>query len=299
MKIPLKRWPKLMMAQVYTRNSLTHRLISRLPRKYLDRPIFILGVPRSGTSIFCTLFGANRNLAHWSEAQAAWDPKWRDPIKCHRWEADYATPKRVRRIENNFAYFTKVKKCDRFVNKCPRNALRVPFLMKAWPEAFIMHIRRDPRAVVNSLITEVQRDDRRHGKPLGNFARPEGWEEMAKVGTEVEQFCQMVVKIHRTMVDDLARCTKPHNLFEFQYEEFGKDCQGMLRQAFAFCDVKVDERAMEMQVPEFLENRNYKWARTRTSDEIEIMDHYLTPILLELGYEDDESWVKNLNLDDK
>ena len=176
MRFPLKRWPKLLFAQVYTRNALTHRLIARLPRRHLDRPIFIIGVPRSGTSVFCTLFGGNRNLAHWSEAQAAWDPKWKKVEVSHRWSSDRATPKEIRRIDNNFAYFTKWKKCERFLNKCPRNSLRIPFLMKGWPDAKIIYIQRDPRAVVNSLVNETRRDSFRKVDPLGRFARPDDYD---------------------------------------------------------------------------------------------------------------------------
>jgi len=293
-RFPLKRWPKLLFAQVYTRNTWTHRLIARLPRKHLDRPIFIVGVPRSGTSIFCTLFGGNRNLAHWSEAQAAWDPKWRKRNVSHRWTEERATAKEIRRIDNNFAYFTHWKKCDRFLNKCPRNSLRIPFLMKGWPDGRIIYIERDPRAVVNSLVNETRRDVLRKGDPLGHFARPDDYDAICQVENDVERFCLMVKSIHETLRGDFAKCVPDGQLVRVSYEELGKDCHGTIRRVCAFCDVAADEEILERDVPEKLENRNYKWAKQRTAEEIAIIDRILTPIVVSLGYEEDEEWLTRM-----
>jgi len=294
MRIPIKRWPKLLLAQVWTRNTLTHRLIARLPRKRLDRPIFIVGVPRSGTSIFCTYFGANRHLAHWSEAQAGWDPHWRRPNVSHRWTEARATPKEIRRVENNFAYFTWWKKCKRFLNKCPRNSLRLPFIMKAFPDAKIIYIERDPRAVVNSLVNETRRDTLRSADPLGNFARPDDWKAIIAHENDVERFALMVKSIHETLAEDFARCVPTDQVFRVSYEDFANDCRGVIRRACVFCDVPTDEEALGAQVQERLENRNYKWAQQRTAEEIAIMDRLLTPMVVQLGYEPDADWRERL-----
>lgn len=294
MRFPLKRWPKLLFAQVYTRNALVHRLIARLPRRHLDRPIFIIGVPRSGTSVFCTLFGGNRNLAHWSEAQAAWDPKWKKVEVSHRWTADRATAKEIRRIDNNFAYFTKWKKCERFLNKCPRNSLRIPFLMKGWPDAQIIFIQRDPRAVVNSLVNETRRDSFRKVDLLGRFARPVDYDEICAHENDVERFSLMVKSIHETLACDFESCVPSDQIFKVTYEEFGTDCRGMIRRVCEFCKIAVDEEVLVREVPEALENRNYKWAKQRTAEEIRIIDRILTPIVVELGYEEDAGWRKRM-----
>lgn len=290
MRFPLKRWPKLLFAQVYTRNTWTHKAIACLPRKRLDRPIFIVGVPRSGTSIFCTLFGGNRNLAHWSEAQAAWDPRWKKRNVSHRWSVGRATAKEIRRIDNNFAYFTHWKKRERFLNKCPRNSLRVPFLMEGWPEAKIIYIERDPRAVVNSLVNETRRDILRKGDPLGHFARPDDYAEICGHENDVERFALMVKSIHGTLAQDFADGVPAEQLVTVSYEDFGKDCWGTIREVCAKCEVAVDEGVLKREVPELLENRNYKWAEQRTAEEIAIMDRILTPIVVGLGYEPDVDW---------
>ena len=292
MELTLKRIPKLLLAQVHTRNTLAHKIIAMLPPLDLDRPIFILGLPRSGTSIFCTLFGTNRNVAHWSEAPVVWDPRWRAFDNEHRWLADRATPQALRRINNNFAYYTKWKGCRRFVNKHPRNALRVPFLRAGWPDAYLILVQRDARAVANSLLEITRREKRRHKLPLGGFARPEGWRAIDAIADDMEKFARMTAAIHRTLTDDIARHADPARLFEVRYEDFAADCRGVLRRAFAFCDVPVDDRALANRVSEKLENRNFKWAKSRTEAEIRTMHRVLAPVLIESGYEKDDAWLE-------
>ncbi len=294
MRFPLKRWPKLLFAQVYTRNTWTHWLISKFPRKRLDRPIFIVGVPRSGTSIFCTLFGDNSHLAHWSEAQAAWDPKWKKHNVSHRWDETRATPSEIRRVDNNFAYFTGWKKCTRFLNKCPRNSLRIPFLLTAFPNAKIIYIERDPRAVVNSLINETRRDHFRQREPLGHFARPDDYDEICSHESDVERFARMVRSIHGTLAEDFGKWVPSDQLITVTYEEFGQDCHGTIRRVCDFCEIPSDEAMLKRIVPETLENRNYKWAKQRTAEEIGVIDRVLTPIVVSLGYEPDNDWPTRL-----
>lgn len=291
MKFPLKRFPKLLMAQLHTRNALAHRVVARFKHLPLDRPIFVVGLPRSGTSIYVRLFSENQHLAHWSEAPVVWDPAWRDPDVDHRWTEEHATEKAVRRIDNNFAYYTKWKGKSRFLNKHPRNALRVPFMVKGWPTACLIHLQRDARAVANSLVERTRKETWRHKFPLGQFARPEGWREINALETDVERFCEMVVACHRTLTDDLARCADPAHLLTIRYEDFATDCRGHFREAWAFCDVPIDEAGLQ-RVPESLENMNYKWAKNRSREEIEIMHRVLTPILIETGYETSDDWVE-------
>lgn len=294
MRFPLKRWPKLLLAQVYTRNTWAHRVIACLPRKHLERPIFIVGVPRSGTSIFCTLFGGNRNLAHWSEAQAAWDPRWKKRNVSHRWTAARATAREIRRIDNNFAYFTSWKKRTRFLNKCPRNSLRIPFLLRGWPEAKIIYIERDPRAVVNSLVNETRRDVLRKGDPLGHFARPDDYAEICAHENDVERFSLLVRSIHGTLTADFAEHVPAEQLITVSYEDFGRDCWGTIRAVCEFCEVAVDEGMLKRVVPKQLENRNYKWSEQRTAEEIAIIARILSPLVVELGYEADGGWRERL-----
>lgn len=290
MKFPLKRWPKLAWAWVHTRNPLAHRLVAMFPRLRLDRPVFVVGLPRSGTSIFCRLFGSSRYLAHWSEAPVVWDPRWRDRECDHRWDASRAAPGVIRRIDNNFAYYTKWRGCGRFCNKHPRNSLRIPFLAAGWPRAYFVIVERDPRAVAYSLISRTRAEPWRARFPLGQFARPEDWREIEAIDDEVERFCLMVASIHRTLDADVAACVDQDHLLTVPYEEFAKDCRSMLDHAYRWADIPVDEQAIA-RAPERLENRNFKWSRSMSPGEIRTMHRVLSPLVTQMGYEPDASWL--------
>jgi len=290
MNFPLKRFPKLALAAVHTRNPLAHRIVARLPRKRLDRPVFIVGLPRSGTSIFVRLLADTKHLAQWSEAPVVWDPRWRDRTNDHRWTAEHATPDAVRRIDNNFAWYTAWKGQRRFLNKHPRNALRVPFLVAGWPDGLLLDLQRDPRAVVNSLVDRTRRETWRHAYPLGQFARPPGWREIDAIEDDVEKFSRMVDASARTLREDLAAVPDPSRVFSVRYEDFAEDVRGTLRRVYDFCDVPIDEAGLA-RAPERLENMNWKWMRDRTPDEIRTMHRILGPLLVESGYEADDAWL--------
>lgn len=272
-----------MIAAIHTRNPWAHRLVATWPRKRLDRPIFVIGLPRSGTSIFVRHFARQRQLAHWSEAPTMWDAHFRARDTEHRWTEAQATESAIRRIENNFAYYTKWKGKSRFVNKHPRNSLRIPFLMAGWPNAKIVCLQRDPRAVVWSLVCRTRQEEWRAKFPLGQFARPPGWREIDAEPDIVRRFALASVAIHETLREDLKRCVPAAQLYTVRYEDFVEDCRGIYAAAWSACELAPDEAALQ-QVPERLTNMNSKWGSQMSADDIATMEPIVEPMLSELGY---------------
>lgn len=286
MKFPLKRWPRLLLAAIHTRNPLAHRLVATLPRLKLDRPVFVVGLPRSGTSVFVRHFARHPHFAHWSEAPTVWDPHYRARDTDHRWTEAQATDAAIRRIDNNFAYYTKWKGKARFVNKHPRNSVRVPFLMAGWPDAHIICLQRDPRAVVWSLVCRTRAESWRSGYPLGQFARPPGWREIDARPDLVEKFSLASVAIHETMRDDIARSVPAGQLHSVRYEDFVKDCHGVLKGLWEGCGVEFKPRAVA-EIPETLVNMNAKWSREMKPEDIATMEPIVEAMVNELRYDED------------
>lgn len=108
------------------------------------KPIFVLGMPRSGTTLIETIISSHDNVTAFGELEYL--TKVCSP---------YLNPKQVfnaeviSKIRN--AYFQEIEKRDfsteYFVDKMPHNFRYIPFIVKAMPEAVIIHVRRDPRAV--------------------------------------------------------------------------------------------------------------------------------------------------------
>ena len=61
----------------------------------LEKPIFIIGCPRSGTTIAKDLFDIHPNLAVWSEAGIVWDREnYYNKNAEHYWPEEYVTRKK-------------------------------------------------------------------------------------------------------------------------------------------------------------------------------------------------------------
>lgn len=278
-------------AQARLRDMLPHGLIARMPARTLDRPVFMVGLPRSGTTIVSRLLGNHRQLAHWSEAPMVWDKQWRSLDNDHRWTAADAAPDRIRRVNNNFAWYASLKRKGRILNKHPRNSLRIPFLAAGWPDCLIINVERDPRAVVNSLVERTQAEAWRRDKPLGQFARPVDWREIDACPDVVEKFTRMTLSIHQTLSADLRTCIPPARLLEIRYEDFAADVRGALTRMSDFCGLAADPACLA-KAPEKLENRNFKWAQKRSQSEVRTMARLLGALLIAAKYEKDDSWVE-------
>jgi hypothetical protein len=129
-----------------------------------DRPVFIVSPPRSGsTLLFETLAGAPGLFTTGGENHAAIETipglqlRHRD-FDSNRLQAADATPEVVRELRARF--LDKSRDRDgrapagrfRLLEKTPKNALRIPFLMAAFPEARFVYLYRDPRQVIASMI---------------------------------------------------------------------------------------------------------------------------------------------------
>jgi LPS sulfotransferase NodH len=119
----------------------------------LDKPIFIIGAPRSGTSILFSVLRSSPALAHWpGEAHEVWEAEHHPALR--GWESNVldagdADSETITRIRRSFFLVTGRK---RLIDKTPRNALRVPFVDAIFPDAHFVFLMRDGRDNVNSLI---------------------------------------------------------------------------------------------------------------------------------------------------
>ncbi len=282
----------MLMQWLWLRNPITLGLIGILPHKRVKRPIFVIGSPRSGTSVFSRLFGQHPELANWSEGHCLFDPMYLMRSNEHRWTADQSSWLGARRMNANIACYTKYLSkrqrlpIHRFTNKLPRNTLRLPYLLKAFPDACFIHIIRDGRAVVRSMVRVVDRQNK-HDRVLGQFARPLGWQEYYQKDP-YEAHSRQWMGIEETVQEDL-KLVAPENIFRTRYEEFILKTREIMTDICKQFDLRHDEKAVG-RYPVHLENRNAKWPRECTTEQIETMRKWLTPMLIEYGYESSPDW---------
>jgi LPS sulfotransferase NodH len=130
------------------------RLPELLLGRDLHRPVFVIGGPRSGSSLLFTILGASSELAHLpGEAHEIWEADYHPALR--GWEsnaldASDVDAKVAERIRRNFLLVTGSRR--RLIDKTPRNSLRVLWINAMFPDARYVFLQRDGRDNVNSLI---------------------------------------------------------------------------------------------------------------------------------------------------
>jgi hypothetical protein len=118
-----------------------------------DAFVFIVGSPRSGTTILGELLDKHHHISQWYEPYFVWDHFFRKAPDDERTEVD-ASPEVRKWIYRNFARYKTRKKCSVLIDKSPRNSLKIQFILKIFPQAKFIHLLRDGRDVTLSINKE-------------------------------------------------------------------------------------------------------------------------------------------------
>jgi len=142
---------------------------SRAPRRQrrIERPVFVVCAPRSGSTLFFETLSKSPSL--WTvggESHSVIEgiPGLHPASRRHhsnRLTAADATPELVEELEARFA--RQLRDRDgrapaaqarglRLLEKTPKNALRVPFLAAAFPDATFVYLYRDIRDTISSML---------------------------------------------------------------------------------------------------------------------------------------------------
>lgn len=149
---------------------------------YFDRPVFILSSPRSGsTLLFETLLRAPElftigreshalieGIAELSPGQRGYDSNRLDASAANKVVSELLRQRfyaELRDRQGNPPRQSPV----RMLEKTPKNALRVPFLTRVFPEAHFVYLYRDPRETLSSMIEAWQ-----SGR-FGTYPKLPGW----------------------------------------------------------------------------------------------------------------------------
>jgi hypothetical protein len=198
--------------------------------------VFILGSPRSGTTLlFETLAHSPRLGALPGESHLLWEmfhpiDRARPGRVSHEVGPEDVTPR-----ERRVLYWAIDRIADgrRYLDKAPRNCLRVPYLAELFPGAWFVHLRRDGRAAVSSLITGWRSPGTMFpGTPMpvdvsiegydGNvwkFLFPPGWEAYA-TGHTLAEVCAFQWVAANQAILDAREAMGEGRWVDVRYEEF-------------------------------------------------------------------------------
>ena len=226
-----------------------------------ERPIFLIGCPRSGTSVLLQVLLRSPELATVQlEGHILWDEfhpkKQRDSDVLGAGDVSDRERRYVNLAVRLFA------RAPRFVDKTPENTLRVPYLEALFPEATFVFLRRRGADNVNSLIEGWRARPRfvthRLPTPLEGIAPLDGrlwsfaliprWSELTHA--PLEEICaQQYVVCNETVLDAQA-AMGPRRWRDLKYEEFVAAPVEHLQQLFESLDLHwspaVEQYAREL-----------------------------------------------------
>ena len=118
------------------------------------RPIFIIGSPRSGTTLLGKLLAAHPDLAYAEEPRLVW--RQGNDGRSDYLRPEHARPGVVRGIHDTFDRLVERGGKTRLLEKTPSNALRLDFMRTVYPDGVFVHVLRNAYDAVLSIRTYSQ-----------------------------------------------------------------------------------------------------------------------------------------------
>jgi hypothetical protein len=247
------------------------RTLNRPAAPLFDRPVFIIAAPRSGSTLLFETLAENRSF--WTlgdeshrqiEGIPALHPRARD-YASNALGAEHATADIARDLHAAFRADLRdgagTRLMDmapgdrparlRFLEKTPKNALRIPFLRALFPDARFVYLYRNPRDNLSSLL-DAWRSGRFMtypdlpgwtGTPWSHLLTP-GWQALA--GRPLAEIVAAQWRTtHETVLRDLAEMPAAHwHLLDYDslLQDTGTALEGLCR----FCEIPFGPRMREL-----------------------------------------------------
>jgi len=189
-----------------------------------ERPVFIVGMPRSGTSLteqilasHPAVFGAGE-LSFWQTAFSAYEA---EGLKNH--DGAHLIPAMARDYLDRLSALSG--DAQRVVDKMPLNYMNVGLICAAFPQARIIHVQRDPIDTCLSIYFQYFSHLHPYANDLDNLAHYYG------------EYVRLA---------DHWRASLPANrLLEVPYEALIEDQEGWTRRMLEFIGLPWDPRCLE------------------------------------------------------
>lgn len=139
----------------------------------LRQPIMVVGAPRSGTTRLGQLVSAHSTVCEVEEPRLTW--RYGNDKKSDALRPDDARPEVIAHIRKRFAEQVRRAGKTRLLEKTPSNSVRLGFVLRALPDAKVIHIIRN--GIDSSLSIRTFWQDSAHGT---QHVMPGKWKERLK-----------------------------------------------------------------------------------------------------------------------
>jgi hypothetical protein len=191
-----------------------------------------------------------------------------------------AMKRRVTQVVDTFATAKRTRLLLKFTGWA-----RIGFTRAIWPDARFIHILRDGRAVVNSMLEVPWWEGWRGPSSWGwGDLSPEELDEWKRHG---ESFTALAAINWRRVVESIERSRADipaSDFMEIRYRDLCRDVEGTFRKVLEFAELP--------RLPEFrhdlenfrLSDNNFKWKRDLTAGQRKILSACLDESLERLGF---------------
>ena len=242
-----------------------------------ERPVFVVGSPRSGTSFMAGCLGGLSGFVDLGEV---------GPLKVSLSElARLPEEEAARRLRRTLERVRRLGLARRLraVEQTPETSFVLPAALRAYPEAKVVHMVRDGRDVVCSLLAKGWLREREGaddvGMPYGAYAR--SWVEPERVQEfERSSEARRAAWAWRRYLS-AVRATAPGAL-EVRYEELAADPAATAQRIAAHIDADVEPLVQALRAVHA--ESVGRWRRDLTPEQLADVEAEAGPLLRELGY---------------
>jgi sulfotransferase family protein/aspartyl/asparaginyl beta-hydroxylase len=232
-------------------------------RGCLTQPLFIVAAPRSGSTLLFETLASSENLstlggeAHWLIETVAELSPGAPGIDSNRLSAENATRPVTDHIRSQILEHLTDRRGEpvgdgrilKFLEKTPKNALRIPFFNRMFPDARFLFLWREPCASVSSIM-EAWRSGRWQTYPrLAGFELPwslllpPGWHKMR--GKSLEEIAAFQWSTTNCLIlDDLAALPL-ERWMTIDYNGFIADPSSIVQRICRFAGTRFDAALAE------------------------------------------------------
>ena len=204
---------------------LWERLPEITPPQNAPRPIFIVGMPRSGTTLLESVLGAHSRVFACGER-----PAMRQIL---RWPIglEQTQPEEYERTLQSWArvYFRdlpNLRGADHFTDKHPRNFEAAGLIARMLPNAVILHVRRNP---VETCLSVYRQEFNKHWTFVHR---------LTDIAEYYVRYAQLVAQWERSL---------PGRFITIQYEDFVADFANSAPQLVQACGLNWEPQCLEFQ----------------------------------------------------
>jgi tetratricopeptide (TPR) repeat protein len=213
-------------ARIQRTVDLWERLPEIPPVANAPRPIFIVGMPRSGTTLLESVLGAHSRVFACGER-----PAMRQIL---RWPTslEQTPPEAYQQTLQDWArfYFRNLPDlggADHFTDKHPRNFEAAGFITRLLPNAVMVHVRRDP---VETCLSIYRQEFNKH------------WTFTHRLTDIAEYYVR-----YAQLVANWQRVLPPEKFITIQYEDFVADFANAAPKLVQACALEWEPQCLEFQ----------------------------------------------------